>query len=331
MIDNTQILEQVATRQPVFPTRPHNLLDLPSIHVAGFINSASENERALLLGLHDCEVYVLQVRAECSHLFAEYQDAISSLSTRLFDLEARPMPEKGDKGDKGDPGADSTIPGPQGKDSTISGPKGDKGDPGASFTWRGEYKKGRVYQPLDCVSHDGGSFVCVKETKSEPSQDNPAWNALALQGERGPAGKHGESWTYWRGSSAAPATTTTGDSREIVLPSAETVAPGLPVTVASNTIRRASPATRESAQVLGLAKATTTAGLCAQLDGVFEQSIEAWSAAGVVGGLTPNMAYVLTESGLGTIAPAHGFATFLGWAISETALRLSIGPPTKLS
>ncbi len=324
MIDNTQVLEQIATRQPVFPRRPHNLLDLPSIHVAGFINSATPNEQALLLGLHDVEVYSLQQTAECRHLFAETNDAISSLSTRLFDAETRPLPEKGEKGDpgdKGDPGADSTVPGPPGKDSTVPGPKGDPGAPG--LVWRGEWKKGE-YQPGDAVAYDGNSYIAAATTKAEPP--GKGWDLLAAQGERGAKGDKGRAGDTWISHSAAPAATS-DTGREIVLPAAETVAPGLPVTVEDGKIRQASPATRESAQVLGLAK-----GLSVQIDGVFEQSVEAWSAAGVVGGLTPGMAYVLTESGLGTIAPAHGcFATFLGWAISETQLRLSIQPPLKLS
>lgn len=43
-----------------------------------------------------------------------------------------PQGPKGDKGDKGDPGADSTVPGPQGPkgDTGAQGPKGDKGDKG---------------------------------------------------------------------------------------------------------------------------------------------------------------------------------------------------------
>lgn len=84
--------------------------------------------------------------------------------------------EQGERGPQGEPGKDSTIPGPMGP----------PGESAKSFNPRGEYRSNRVYSPLDVVTDDGSSFLCVAETKSSPP--GKAWQLLAAKGDPGEDG-----------------------------------------------------------------------------------------------------------------------------------------------
>lgn len=87
---------------------------------------------------------------------------------------------KGDKGDKGNPGL------------SIKGNKGDKGDPGMGI-WHGPWDPSVAYLTDDIVSHNGSTFIGVKNSLNvEPGTANSVWNLVAAAGVKGDKGDQGD-------------------------------------------------------------------------------------------------------------------------------------------
>jgi hypothetical protein len=305
-------------------------LGFPSLWEQGRAVPPDANDlEALSKSLHETQEQIEQTDRDLDATAAALNKQIDELSARLDTTVMTPGPQ-------GEPGPQG-LPGPKGETGTIGatgpqgepGPQGPPGKDGApALVWRGPYRN-TEYRPGDAVECDGSAFICISPTKSEPP--SKSWNLLCSRGERGAEGKAGKSGgVYWHGGGGSTVTMPTNDgSREIIL-TGGAISPGLPVTVNNGNVTQASPASRESALVLGISKNTTAEGISVQLDGVFELTIDQWTAAGVIGGLTPGVAYFLTQNGLGTVAPASGFVTFQGWAISPTQFRLNIQPPIRV-
>ena len=69
----------------------------------------------------------------------------------------------------------------------TSGSSG-SGSAGASIVWKGEYVSGTSYVPLDAVSYNGSSYICVANTTgTEPTSivTPLKWNLMASKGEAG--------------------------------------------------------------------------------------------------------------------------------------------------
>ncbi len=94
----------------------------------------------------------------------------------------------GPEGKHGLPGAESTVPGPAGNDSTVPGPTGPQGAPG--LVWRGLWSRFATYNKGEAVTRDGSSYVANRETTREPSANSRHWDLLAARGASGPAGKN---------------------------------------------------------------------------------------------------------------------------------------------
>ena len=461
---NSQLLMAAATRPNIFPGRPVNLVDLPSVQVAGFLNSATDNERALCLWTHDTQLFALQLKAECHRLFVETRDALGSLSESVDTITLLPGPQ-GDKGDKGDPGADSTIPGPPGRDSTVPGPRGLTGPQGPGLVWRGPWSRKTLYKYGDVTEYDGSSYICVASTtKAQPPSRQ--WDLLAAAGLDGknpkrmqssviflpPSKPHNssqvceplspltraknvwgpickgtpvfiwdgefvpgdicdidglatedsdigdtieitkgsvtsEDWTPvagtvtlqpntiyyssatepgtitpdsteqtsrlaktgddpqtliydpgalfpWRGWPAAPNPMATkigcDTEREITLPTEETIPVCVPVTIADGKVVRATTATLQSAQILGLLNRVIDDQATVQIDGIVTATAEEWGGV-VAGGLTAGQTYFLSaDGGLTATAPLDGYISQVGWALSATQLKLVILPPMRI-
>lgn len=45
-------------------------------------------------------------------------------------------------------------------------------------TFKGKFKKGDTYSDLDVVCYNGSCYVCLSETKEEPSEESPKWKIL---------------------------------------------------------------------------------------------------------------------------------------------------------
>ena len=103
--------------------------------------------------------------------------------------EPGPKGEPGEPGPKGEPGSPGAKgePGAPGK----TGAKGEPGAPGNNgrdgrdgqdakpFCFKGHYQPGR-YEPMDWVTYQGSSYVCLVDTESPPDTDD--WTCLARGG-----------------------------------------------------------------------------------------------------------------------------------------------------
>ena len=45
-------------------------------------------------------------------------------------------------------------------------------------TFKGKFKKGDTYGDLDVVCYNGSCYICLSETKEEPSEESPKWKIL---------------------------------------------------------------------------------------------------------------------------------------------------------
>lgn len=54
--------------------------------------------------------------------------------------------------------------------------------------WRGEWQSGTVYYPNDLVKHNGSTWLCVKQTSTEPAKSNTDWEVYVEKGDSGDAG-----------------------------------------------------------------------------------------------------------------------------------------------
>lgn len=45
-------------------------------------------------------------------------------------------------------------------------------------TFKGKFKKGDTYSDLDVVCYNGSCYICLSETKEDPSEESPKWKIL---------------------------------------------------------------------------------------------------------------------------------------------------------
>ena len=91
------------------------------------------------------------------------------------------------------------VEGPQGRDGRDGidgrdgrdGASGRDGEPGQSIEWLGNWKRRHTYEKNQAVSHEGSSWLCLQETRTEPTETNRKWSLMAARGEQGERGEAG--------------------------------------------------------------------------------------------------------------------------------------------
>lgn len=53
---------------------------------------------------------------------------------------------------------------------------------------QGAYSENKAYVPLDIVSYNGGSYICLAANTGKAPTDMTYWQSLAMRGSVGPAG-----------------------------------------------------------------------------------------------------------------------------------------------
>jgi cysteine-rich repeat protein len=96
-----------------------------------------------------------------------------------------PAGPKGDTGETGPPG----LPGAKGD----TGEKGDRGQNGPKgLNWRSVWEAGTSYSTADAESHEGASWVALRDSTGVPPADGADWSLLAAHGEPGERGADGQ-------------------------------------------------------------------------------------------------------------------------------------------
>jgi hypothetical protein len=75
------------------------------------------------------------------------------------------------------------------------GDTGATGSDGASVDWRGSYDNSTAYAPLDAVSYNGSSYICILATTGNNPSDGTYWNLMAEAGTDGTNGTNGTNGT----------------------------------------------------------------------------------------------------------------------------------------
>jgi hypothetical protein len=100
---------------------------------------------------------------------------------------------QGPPGDQGPPGQ-MGPPGPPGPPGNNGDPglKGDPGPPGPKgLSWRGAWAADVQHHVHDAVSHEGASWLALRESKGVPPAEGAHWTLLAARGPKGDQGEQG--------------------------------------------------------------------------------------------------------------------------------------------
>jgi hypothetical protein len=236
----------------------------------------------------------------------------------IYDPDFEVVAEPGERGADGRNGIDGRN-GVDGRDGEAE-----------AFNLRGAWRRG-TYEPLDVVTHEGSSYVATAATKSEPP--GKSWQLLAARGDDGKDGADGVSQ---RGPRGLPGTTTvvTGGSDATAFIADGDVLKGQPLRVSTAghcTVANAS--SMIGAAAVGVAVSDVADGMAGLMlaGGTLEAD---WTAVTGSAALSPGIAYYVSlTGGLTSTAPADGgqVVTFVGRAVSESALAIELANPILLS
>lgn len=73
----------------------------------------------------------------------------------------------------------------------ATGASGSAGTNGSPINWTGAYNGATVYSPLDAVSYNGSSYICILSSTGNLPTNATYWNPLSLEGSQGSTGATG--------------------------------------------------------------------------------------------------------------------------------------------